>query len=181
MLVVLERVSSMPGQGVVGVFSLGDSFGCIRGVVAAKGLPLELVTAQAWKKRFGLTADKEQARAKAIQLYPDAPFGPGQRSRPRRSHPDRPPRPGCIRMSSRRQPMTHAVNVHSCPSRADQMLREVKGGRFVGSGTFRACRRGAAAERSDVFFLRQGNQTVQPIGPNTDSCDCAQESFGGYR
>lgn len=73
-LVVLERVASMPGQGVAGVFSLGDTFGCIRGVVAARGLPLEFVTPQAWKKHFRLTADKEQARAKAIELYPDAPL-----------------------------------------------------------------------------------------------------------
>jgi crossover junction endodeoxyribonuclease RuvC len=73
-LVVLERVASMPGQGVAGVFSLGDTFGCIRGVVAAEGYPLELVTPQAWKKRFGLNSDKEQARAKSIELYPSAPL-----------------------------------------------------------------------------------------------------------
>ena len=73
-LAVLERVANMPGQGVVGVFSLGDTFGCIRGVVAARGLPLELVTPQTWKKRFGLNSDKEQARAKAIELYPNAPL-----------------------------------------------------------------------------------------------------------
>jgi len=74
-LVVLERVNSMPGQGVAGVFSLGDTFGSIRGVVAALGLPLELVTPQTWKKHFRLPSDKELARAKAIELYPGAPLG----------------------------------------------------------------------------------------------------------
>ena len=41
-------------------------------MVGARGLPLELVTPQAWKKRFGLNSDKEQARSKAIELYPNA-------------------------------------------------------------------------------------------------------------
>jgi crossover junction endodeoxyribonuclease RuvC len=59
---------------VAGVFSLGDTVGCIRGVVATKGYPLELITPQSWKKRFGLSADKEQAQAKAIELYPQPPL-----------------------------------------------------------------------------------------------------------
>ena len=72
---VLERVSSMPQQGVAGVFSLGDTMGCIRGVIAARGYPLTYVTPQRWKKYYGLASDKELARAKAIQLYPEADFG----------------------------------------------------------------------------------------------------------
>ncbi len=31
LLAVLEHVAAMPGQGVAGVFSLGDSYGCLRG------------------------------------------------------------------------------------------------------------------------------------------------------
>lgn len=73
-LVVIERVASMPGQGVASMMSLGDSVGCIRGVVAARGYPVKWVTPQRWKKHFGLPADKELARAKAIQLYPTAPL-----------------------------------------------------------------------------------------------------------
>ena len=72
--VVLEKVSAMPEQGVASVFSLGDTFGCIRGVVGALGLPLELVTPREWKKHFKLTSDKEVCRAKAIELYPEAPL-----------------------------------------------------------------------------------------------------------
>lgn len=71
-LVVIERVSSMPGQGVASMMSLGDTVGCIRGVVAARGYPVQWVTPQAWKKHYGLPADKELARARAIQLYPGA-------------------------------------------------------------------------------------------------------------
>ena len=71
-LVVIERVSAMPDQGVAGVFSLGDTLGSIRGVVATRGYPVAWVTPQRWKKHYGLPADKELARARAIQLYPDA-------------------------------------------------------------------------------------------------------------
>lgn len=73
-LVVIERVASRPGQGVAGMMSIGDSVGCIRGVVAARGYPVQWVTPQRWKKYFGLPADKEFARARAIQLYPSAPL-----------------------------------------------------------------------------------------------------------
>ena len=73
-MVVVEQVSSMPEQGVASVMSLGDTRGCIRGVVAARGYPMHWVTPQRWKKHFGLQADKELARAKAIQLYPQAPL-----------------------------------------------------------------------------------------------------------
>lgn len=70
--VALERVAARPGQGVSSVFSLGDSFGCIRGVLAALDMPVEIVTPATWKKHYQLGSDKEQARAKAIQLYPHA-------------------------------------------------------------------------------------------------------------
>jgi len=81
-LVVIERISAMPGQGVAGMFSMGDTFGCIRGVVAAKGYSHELITPQKWKKHFGFVAVKkgdgqtdtaamkEMGRARAIQLFP---------------------------------------------------------------------------------------------------------------
>jgi crossover junction endodeoxyribonuclease RuvC len=71
-LVVIEQVGSMPGQGVASMMSLGDSKGCIRGVVAARGLPIEWVSPVKWKKHYGIGADKELARAKAINLYPAA-------------------------------------------------------------------------------------------------------------
>lgn len=72
--VVLERVNAMPGQGVSSTFSLGDSFGCARSAVAACHFELHYVTPVQWKKHHGLTSDKEQARALANRLYPDAPL-----------------------------------------------------------------------------------------------------------
>jgi crossover junction endodeoxyribonuclease RuvC len=74
-LVVVEAVSSMPGQGVAGVFSLGDSRGAVRGVIAARGYPMAWVSAAVWKRYFGLSREKELSRSRAIQLYPAAPLG----------------------------------------------------------------------------------------------------------
>ena len=73
-VVYCERVSSMPDQGVASVFSLGDTFGCIRGVIGALGLASEIITPQSWKKYYGVGSDKEVARAKAIEMYPLAPI-----------------------------------------------------------------------------------------------------------
>lgn len=72
--VYLERVSSMPGQGVASMFSMGDTFGCIRGVCSALDFPVHVITPQEWKKHYKLGRDKEIVRAKAIELYPDAPL-----------------------------------------------------------------------------------------------------------
>ena len=72
--VALERVNAMPGQGVSSVFSLGDSFGVARAVVAASRFELTYVTPATWKRHFGLGSDKEQCRALAIRLFPDAPL-----------------------------------------------------------------------------------------------------------
>ena len=72
--IYLERISSMPGQGVASMFSMGDTFGCIRGVCAALGLKVEIITPQSWKKHYGLGKDKEVVRAKAIELFPEAPL-----------------------------------------------------------------------------------------------------------
>jgi len=72
--VYLERVRSMPGQGVVSVFSFGDTFGCLRAVVAVLGYPIVQVTPQKWKKYYTLSSDKEQARARAIEMFPKENF-----------------------------------------------------------------------------------------------------------
>lgn len=71
-LAVLESVSAMPKQGVSSVFSLGESLGCIRGVLGAMQIPVEMVAPARWKKHFGLTSDKELSRSHAINRFPTA-------------------------------------------------------------------------------------------------------------
>ena len=72
--VVLERVNSMPGQGVSSTFSLGDSFGCARTAIAACNYEMTYVSPSLWKKAYNLDSDKEWSRAKAIRLFPGAPL-----------------------------------------------------------------------------------------------------------
>jgi len=71
-LVALERVNAMPGQGVSSVFSLGDSFGSARACIAACRFEMEYITPTKWKKHFNLTSDKEMCRAFAVKMFPDA-------------------------------------------------------------------------------------------------------------
>ena len=70
-LISLEAVHAMPGQGVTSMFSMGYGFGLWRGIIAAFGLPVELVTPRVWKnKMVGVGTDKEASRLKAIDLFP---------------------------------------------------------------------------------------------------------------
>lgn len=71
---VLERVNAMPGQGVSSVFSFGDSFGVARAAIVATNSEQWYVTPAQWKKHFKLGSDKEQSRALAVRLFPEAPL-----------------------------------------------------------------------------------------------------------
>lgn len=69
--IILESVSAMPGQGVTGMFSFGQSFGVIKGVCAALKLPVYLVRPVKWKKHFNLlNSEKDASRTKAIEIFP---------------------------------------------------------------------------------------------------------------
>jgi|TARA_R100001143_G_scaffold34495_1_gene32574 crossover junction endodeoxyribonuclease RuvC len=68
----LEQVGAMPGQGVSSMFTFGHAAGVVEGILQGMAIPYTLVTPQAWKKRAGLVGtDKDAARSRAIQLYPD--------------------------------------------------------------------------------------------------------------
>lgn len=67
---VIEHVNAMPKQGVSSTFNFGKAFGQVIGVGGALNIPLHFVTATKWKRRFHLSADKEEARAMALRLFP---------------------------------------------------------------------------------------------------------------
>lgn len=67
----LENVNSMPGQGVSSVFSLGDTFGSIRAICACIGVKTTFISPVKWKKHYGISSDKEVARALAINMFPE--------------------------------------------------------------------------------------------------------------
>jgi crossover junction endodeoxyribonuclease RuvC len=70
--VILEESQPMPGQGVRSMFTIGLGFGVWLGVLAALNMPYTRVRPAVWKRALGLGKDKEQARLKAMQLFPTA-------------------------------------------------------------------------------------------------------------
>jgi len=71
-MVIVEKVSSMPGQGVASTFKFGQSYGALLGVFGALKLRIVHVTPRKWKGSMGLSSDKEMARARAIDTWPDS-------------------------------------------------------------------------------------------------------------
>ncbi|ENR4995124.1 TPA: crossover junction endodeoxyribonuclease RuvC [Enterobacter roggenkampii] len=68
----LEQVGAMPGQGTASMFTFGHAAGVAEGILQGLNIPYTLVTPQAWKKSVGLIgSDKDAARSRAIQLYPE--------------------------------------------------------------------------------------------------------------
>ena len=71
-IVVVEHVNAMPGQGVTSMFNFGQSFGVIKGICSALSLPIYFVRPTKWKKHFNLIkTNKEASRTKAIEVYPE--------------------------------------------------------------------------------------------------------------
>ena len=77
---MLERVHSMPGQGVASTFKFGQNFGALRMALIAAGTPFETVLPQAWQREFGLVFPKKRGltgtqkknlhKARAQELFP---------------------------------------------------------------------------------------------------------------
>ena len=71
-VVVVEHVNAMPGQGVTSMFNFGQSFGVIKGICAALNLPIYFIRPTKWKKHFNLIkTNKDASRTKVIQVYPE--------------------------------------------------------------------------------------------------------------
>jgi|TARA_B100000768_G_C11247989_1_gene362702 crossover junction endodeoxyribonuclease RuvC len=70
-VMVVEQVNAMPGQGVTSMFNFGQTFGAIKGISAALGLPIFFVRPAKWKKHFELiNSSKDASRTKAIEMFP---------------------------------------------------------------------------------------------------------------
>ena len=74
--VAIEKVHSMPKQGVSSMFSMGEGFGLWIGIIVAFQLPYTKVTPQAWKKEMldGLGKEKSVSCYRAQQLFPNNEF-----------------------------------------------------------------------------------------------------------
>lgn len=67
---VVEHVGAMPGQGSVSMFSFGQNFGFILGLLTGYKIPYVLVRPQKWKKEYSCTSDKNTSIDVAKRLFP---------------------------------------------------------------------------------------------------------------
>ena len=76
---IIERVHAMPKNGSISAFKLGQSYGTLRGLLAAFEIPYTEVSSSVWKRHHGLiapagatdTVKKNLSKAKAQQLFPN--------------------------------------------------------------------------------------------------------------
>jgi hypothetical protein len=78
-MAVIEKVHSMPGQGVHSTFKFGMGYGGLRMALIAAGIPFIEATPQAWQKELEIpprkktetkTQFKNRLKAMAQQLFP---------------------------------------------------------------------------------------------------------------
>jgi len=69
---IIERVHSMPKQGVASSFKFGMSYGFLRGCLIGAAIAFEERTPQQWQKEMGCMShgDKNVTKARAQQLFP---------------------------------------------------------------------------------------------------------------
>lgn len=70
--IVIEKVGSMPGQGVASTFKFGMGYGALLGIAAGLNIPVELTTPQRWKGKVlhGTAKDKDAAIAYCRRAFP---------------------------------------------------------------------------------------------------------------
>lgn len=78
----VEKVGAHPGQGVTSMFTFGQGFGYILGVLAALGIGVQLVPPGTWKKEFSLIGkDKAASIAVCKRLFPGVDLRPTEKCR----------------------------------------------------------------------------------------------------
>lgn len=81
-IAAVEKVGARPGQGTVSMFSFGQSYGFILGVLTAFGIGYQLVPPSVWKREFGLLhTDKQSSVDVAKRLFPSVNLMPTDRCR----------------------------------------------------------------------------------------------------
>ncbi len=83
LIAYIEAVHAMPGQGVSSMFKFGFVTGILHGVLRTLGIPLKLVTPQAWKKQIlaGTAKDKQAAIDYCLRTYPNVNLLATERSK----------------------------------------------------------------------------------------------------
>jgi crossover junction endodeoxyribonuclease RuvC len=70
---IIEKVGTMPEQGIVSAFAFGCGWGMWRGILAALGIPYTLVHPVTWKKAMmaDMGKSKDASRLIAARLFPE--------------------------------------------------------------------------------------------------------------
>ena len=68
----IEKVHSMPHQGVASMFTFGMNYGLLRGFLLALEVPFEVVSPGVWQRAMGCLSkgNKNVTKARAQELYP---------------------------------------------------------------------------------------------------------------
>jgi crossover junction endodeoxyribonuclease RuvC len=67
---IIENPHAMPGQGVSSSFSFGFACGALQSALVAMELPTTTIRPAIWKRKLGLSADKDETRRRASQIFP---------------------------------------------------------------------------------------------------------------
>lgn len=67
---LIERVGSMPGQGVASTFKFGKAAGALEMGVAMLQVPCTFISPTEWKMKLGLNNDGEKSRQRVLQIFP---------------------------------------------------------------------------------------------------------------
>jgi len=72
----IEQVASMPGQGVKSMFSFGQRFGELEGMLQALEVGYQTVRPRIWQKNIGIKpkSSKKEIAITIKKVYPDAKF-----------------------------------------------------------------------------------------------------------
>jgi crossover junction endodeoxyribonuclease RuvC len=65
-----EQVGGIPGQSAPAAFNFGRIAGACEALVKASGARFVFVTPAVWKRAMGVSGDKDDARAKATNMFP---------------------------------------------------------------------------------------------------------------
>ena len=67
---LIEKPHAMPKQGVASAFSFGYTCGVVEMAVASAQIPRRTIDPAVWKNRMGLSANKDETRRKASEVFP---------------------------------------------------------------------------------------------------------------
>ena len=66
--VFLEKAQAMPGQGVSSMFSIGNGYGIMRGIIGALSIPHTLVHPKTWQKVMFKDVPKQDTKAASVKV-----------------------------------------------------------------------------------------------------------------